>query len=170
MKSISRSRYLAWGLVASLAVALCLAHPVRRALSQNAGQVLTTLLGNELIQIQSQVNSTAAISYTTTANLRDGRDYLYNAPLTGATITMAVSQSAVSLNPAGTIAALTIVLPPTTFDGKMVSIYTSQTISSLTLSTSNSATFVPAAVTTLTANSTVAYVYSLAGNVWHRMQ
>lgn len=79
-------------------------------------------------------------------------------------------QAAVSLNPAGTLAAGTIVLPPTTVDGKLVTIYSTQTITGLTLSTSNGATFAPAAITTLTANTNVGYVYSLSGNVWHRFQ
>ena len=148
---------LAYGVAASYGIA------------QNAGQVLTTLLGNELVQVQSQVNNTAAIAYTTTANLRDGRMWVYNVPLTGFTITMTVSQSAVSLNPAGTLATGTIVLPPTTFDGKVVSIFTTQTITALTISTSNGATFAPAVVTTLAAGTSVSYVYSLAGSVWHRI-
>jgi hypothetical protein len=140
------------------------------AFSQNANQVINTLLGNELVQIQSATNSTAAISYTTVANLRDGRQWLYNVPVTSFTITMSVAQSVVSLNPAGTLAAGTIVMPATGFDGKTVTLFSTQTISALTLSTTNSATFVPAAITTLTANTPISYVYDLANNQWHRFQ
>lgn len=153
-----------------LAVVLALAalFGLDRLQAQNAGQVQQTVTGSELVQIIP--SNTAAIVYTSTSSLRDGRMWVYNAPLTGFTLTMTDVQSVVSLNPAGTIAAGTIVLPPTLTDGKTVSIFTSQTITALTLSTSNSATFVPAAVTTLAANASVEYVYDKANNQWHRFQ
>jgi hypothetical protein len=138
--------------------------------SQNNGQVLTTLLGSELVSVISSVNNTASFAYTTTANLRDGRDYVYATPLTGNTITMTVGQSALIVNPAGSLSTLNVVLPPTTFDGKFASVFTTQAISTLNLSTSNSATFTPTSVTTLAQNATVTYIYNLAGNVWYRMQ
>lgn len=131
---------------------------------------IPTLLGNELVQIQSRTNNTAAITYTTTANLRDGRGWIYSVPLTGFSITMAVAQSVVSLNPAGTLATGTIILPPTADDGKTVTIFSSTAITALSITTSNSATFAPAVVTALTANQSVSYVYDLANNQWHRFQ
>jgi len=141
---------------------------INRLSAQNAGQILTTLLGNETVQVQSSVNSTAAITYTTTANLRDGRMWLYQAPLTGFSITMTVAQSVVALNPAGTLATGAIVMPATTFDGKTVTFFSTQIVTALTVTTTNSATFVPAVVTALAANVPVSYVYDLANNQWHR--
>lgn len=138
--------------------------------AQNANQIILTMLGSELIQIQSPTNSTAAITYTSVASLRDGRMWVYLAPLTGFTLVLTPLQSAVSLNPSGTIAAGTVTMPATTVDGKVASIFTSNTITALTINTTNSATFVPAVVTTLTAGSTVAYVYDKANNQWHRIQ
>lgn len=137
------------------------------AFAQSAGQVLTTLTGQELITVQPA--NSAVVAYTTTANLRDGRMYLYNVPLTGFTISMTVSQSALALNPAGTLAAGTVNLPPTGFDGKMASIYSTQTITSLTLATTNGAT-INSPVTTLTANGHASYIYSLAANTWYRFE
>lgn len=151
-----------------IAVAIGIAGFGGWAWSQNANQVLLTMLGSELIQVIPA--NTAAISYTTVASLRDGRMYVANVPLTGFTLTMTPLQSVVSLNPAGTLAAGTIVLPATLVDGKTVGIYTTQTITALTLSTSNTATFTPTAVTTLTANSHVSYVYSVAANTWYRIE
>lgn len=136
------------------------------AWGQSADQIIYTLAGSELVQVQPA--NTAAVAYTTVSNLRDGRGYIYNVPLTGFTITMNVRQSAVSLNPAGTLATGTVTLPPTTFDGKFVTIFTTQTITSLTLAVSNTAT-VNTAVTTLAANATVGYIYSLADNKWYRI-
>jgi hypothetical protein len=138
------------------------------AWSQNAGQVVTTMLGSELIQL-TQAN-TAAIGYTTVNALRDGRGYLYNVPTTGFTINLTVAQSALSLNPAGTLATGTVVMPATILDGKVVSVFTTQTITALTLSTTNGATFTPAAVTTLVAGANVNYVYSVTANTWYRIE
>lgn len=158
------------GLLAALIASVLsfFSYGVNRVGAQNAGQTINTLLGNELVEIKSQTNNTTAFSYTTTANLRDGRQWLYQVPLTGFSITMTVSQSVVSLNPAGTLATGTIVMPPTGFDGKTVTIFSTQIVTALTLSTSNSATFAPAAVTALAANVPVSYVYDLANNQWHR--
>lgn len=141
-----------------------------RLMAQNLGQFLFTPVGNELIQAQSQVNNTAAITYTSISSLRDGRMWVYNVPLTGFTLTMTDLQSVVSLNPAGTLATGAIVLPPTLVDGKSVSLWSSQTITALTLSTSNSATFAPAAPTTFTAGAALEFVYDKANNQWHRFQ
>jgi hypothetical protein len=136
------------------------------AIAQNAGQTLLTFLGSELIQVYPP--NTAAIAYTSVASLRDGRQYLYNIPVTGFTITLTPLQSAVSLNPAGTLATGAIVFPPTLVDGKVVTLFSSQTITALTITTSNGATFVPAVVTTLAAGVPIGYVYQAVGNVWHR--
>lgn len=138
--------------------------------AQNAGQVILTMLGSELIQIQSPVNSTAAITYTSVASLRDGRMWVYNVPVTSFTLTLTPLQSAISLNPAGTLAAGTIVMPATTVDGKVVTIFSTAIVTALTLSTTNSATFAPAAVTALAANVPVGYVYDKANNQWHRFE
>lgn len=153
-----------------LAAAIIFVFGLQRGVAQNANQIIRTLLGTEIVQVQSQTNRTAAISYTTVGSLRDGRGWLYQAPLTGFSITMTVSQSVVSLNPAGTLATGAVVLPPTADDGKVVTIFSSAAITALTLSTSNSATFVPAVITALTAGQSVSYVYDLANNQWHRFQ
>jgi hypothetical protein len=138
------------------------------AYAQNAGQTLSTLVGTELFPVQSSINSTAAITYASVNQVRNSRGWVYAAPASG-TLTMTTAQSAVSLNPSGTISAYTVVLPPTPQDGAVVSIFTSATITTLTLSTSDSSTFVPTKVTTLTAGSSVGYVYDNANNVWHRI-
>lgn len=140
-----------------------------RAAAQNAGQQIFTPTGKELIQVIPP--NTAAIAYMSVSGLRDGAQYVYNVPLTGFTLVMLPEQSVVSLNPAGTLATGTITMPPATTDGKIVSIFSSQIITALTINTSNGATFVPAVVTTLAAaNNSVSYIYDLANNQWHRFQ
>lgn len=159
--------FRAYTVIAALAL-LALAVQQNAVRSQNAGQVQQTMTGSELVQIYPA--NTAAIVYASTTSLRDGRMWVYNVPTTGFTLTMTDVQSVVSLNPAGTLATGTIVLPPTLTDGKTVSIFSSQTITSLTLSTSNSATFAPAAPTTIAANASMEFVYDKANNQWHRFQ
>jgi hypothetical protein len=161
-------RGLGFVLAAGAALAL-VAFGMERSAAQNAGQVQLTPTGKELIQIYPP--GTAASVYMSVAALRDGAQWVYNVPLTGFTLVMAAEQSVVSLNPAGTLAAGTVTLPPTTVDGKIATIFSSQIITALTLNTSNSATFVPAAPTTFAAvNGSVSFVYDKALNQWHRFQ
>lgn len=151
-----------------IAVTACVAVGINRGIAQNAGQYLFTPTGKELIQVIPP--NTAAIAYTSISSLRDGRMWVYNVPITGFTLTLTVDQSVTSLNPAGTLASGTIVFPATGVDGKSVSIWSSQTITALTLSTTNGATFVPAAPTTIAAAAQLEFVYDLANNQWHRFQ
>lgn len=141
---------------------------INRGIAQNAGNVQFTPDGTEMIQIYP--GGTAANVFVPLASFRDGAQWLYNVPLTGFTIVMTAQQSVVSLNPAGTLATGTITMPPTLYDGKIFSIFTSQTITALTLNTSNSATFVPAVITTLAAGTSASYIYDKALNQWHRFQ
>jgi len=138
------------------------------AFAQSSQQLLFTPTGKELIELTPP--GSATLAYVPLAAVRDGGQYVYNVPLTGFTIVMAAEQSVVSLNPAGTLATGTVTLPPTLYDGKIVSIFSSAAITALTLNTSNSATFVPAVVTTLAANASVSYIYDKANNQWHRFQ
>lgn len=136
--------------------------------AQNAGQVQYTPTGAEMVQIYP--SGTAANVYVPLASLRDGVQGSYNVPLTGFTRVMAPEQSVLTLDPAGTLATGTVTLPATLSDGKVVTIFSSQTITALTINTSNGATFVPAVVTTLAANASVSYWYDKALNQWHRFQ
>ncbi len=138
------------------------------ALAQSPNQLILTPTGKELIEVTPP--GSATFGYLPLAVVRDGAQYVYNVPLTGFTIVMTAEQSVVSLNPAGTLATGTITMPPTLYDGKIVTIFSSQTVTALTLNTSNSATFVPAVVTTIAAGGSVSYIYDKANNQWHRFQ
>jgi uncharacterized membrane protein len=141
---------------------------IARVAAQNAGQILLTPTGKELIRALPP--GSAYDAFTSISSLRDGRMWLYQVPLTGFTITMNVDQSAIALNPAGTLATGTIVMPPVTVDGKIVTIFSTAVVTALTLTPTNSATFAPAAATALAANVTLGYVYDKANNQWHRFQ
>lgn len=137
------------------------------AFAQSVYPIQTTLRGDEKILLVD--HTTGGDVYTTVSAVRDGRGYIYQAPTTGFTIAMTVAQSAVSLNPAGTLATGTITLPPTATDGKMVSIWSSQTITALTLNTSNGATITNPVTTISGGAAAVSYLYSLSSNAWRRI-
>lgn len=89
-------------------------------------------------------------------------------PLTGASLTL--NQPGVGklfINPAGTIAALTITLPASTLliDGQTLYINSSQIVTTLTL-TAGSGTTLGTATTSLAVNTPIRYVYMKATAVW----
>jgi hypothetical protein len=139
-----------------------------RALTQAASQLLFTPTGKELIELTPP--GSATLAYIPMAALRDGAQYVFTTPASGSTIMMAAEQSVVSLNPAAALSALTITMPPTQYDGKVVSIFSALAITTLTLNTSNGATFVPAQAGTLAQGGSMSFIYDKALNQWHRFQ
>lgn len=103
--------------------------------------------------------------------------YVYNAPLTGASITLTNLQRRLVLEPAGTIAALTVVFPAATtlVDGQLFSMCTTQIVTSLTL-TAGSGTSILNGPTALLvpvatgAASCVGWIYRTANTSWYRVQ
>ena len=90
-----------------------------------------------------------------------------SSPLTGVTETLTGPWSIdVNLTPAGTIAANTVVFPTTPQNGQQVTIFTSQTITALTLT----ATTIVGGVTTLTGPGSVAYQYQASNTTWYRVR
>lgn len=164
MKPISHFR-----IVAALLAVAALLLGAGYVNAQSNTQLQFTPTGKELIELTPP--GSATFVYVPLAAVRDGGQYVYATPLTGTTTVMTAEQSVAAFNPAGTLAALTVTLPPTLYDGKIVTIFSSQIITTLTLNTSNSATFVPAAPTTLaSANLSISFIYDKANNQWHRFQ
>lgn len=101
----------------------------------------------------------------------------YNAPLTGATLTMTGLQRRLIIEPAGTIAALTVVLPAATtvVDNQLLGICTTQIVTSLTVTAGTGTTVLNAPTALLVpvatgAASCVEWVYRLANTSWYRVQ
>lgn len=92
----------------------------------------------------------------------------YAAPATGATITVAAASTVLAIEPAGTIALGTIVLPTTPPNGTQVRFGTTAEITGLTLSGGGSDTVV-GAITTLAAAAFAAYVYRSSSAKWYRV-
>lgn len=105
--------------------------------------------------------------FVTGAQLTSQYGYVKRVPLTGFTLTFGNSQSYLALNPAGTLATGTVTLAPAPSDGAKECIFTTQTITSLTVS-ANTGQSINNAVTTLSANTGVCYLYSASNTTWDR--
>jgi hypothetical protein len=88
----------------------------------------------------------------------------YSAPVTGATVALESTTSNLIVNPAGTIAALTITLPAAS-DGKIFTISSSQIITALTLTPAGSDT-IKNDVTAMTAGQ--AFSLIARSTVWYQ--
>jgi hypothetical protein len=88
-------------------------------------------------------------------------------PLTGATITCAAGETARTINPAGTIAALTITLPPTPRDRDEWEGLFSQAVTALTVNAPGGAT-VGGSGNLQPANSGASWRYSAGYTKWFR--
>lgn len=96
-----------------------------------------------------------------------GATVLDAAPLTGTSITLPSGTAKLMLVPAGTIAALTVVLPIAAqcLDGQEFFIYSSQTVTALTVTPGAGTTLTPT-ITTVTAAAPVKLIYSQNALAW----
>lgn len=92
----------------------------------------------------------------------------YAAPANGATVTFDATTKVLILEPAGTIAGATVVLPTAPLDGTTVRFSTTATITTLTLSAGGSDTIVNAAATLLAAGF-LSYAYRASTTKWYRI-
>ena len=151
--------------------------------TENGNCVLTVpagpaLTGNETLPADTNVTqgqgpSSVAIDIT---SLGAG-PYQYNAPLTGATLTMTAQQRRLIIDPAGTIAALTVVFPTaaTLIDNQLMGICTTQIVTALTLTAGSGTTILNGPTALLVpvatgAGSCVEWVYRQANTSWYRTQ
>lgn len=140
-----------------------------------AGPVMT---GTETIPVDTNYSSGAGPQSAKVALPSIGAgtfDYSVNA--TGETITAAYTTRQIITNPAGTIAALTLVTPASTnlVNGQRLGFCTTQIISTLT-TTAGSGTTVSNAPTAMLvpvatgAGSCVEWIYRQANTTWYRVQ
>ena len=138
-----------------------------------------TILNNGYINIQDIWNNfpgfssaVPAIPWEKSTSLGNQGSYDVESPLTGATITTLFGMRNLILTPAGTLATLTVVLPPQdaggNSDGFPFTISTTQTITAITFTTSDGTT-VHDAPTTLGANSSFSWIYTFGapGQDWY---
>lgn len=96
-----------------------------------------------------------------------GGNYSYQQPTSGATLTAAAFLGAYVVDPAGTVAALTVVTPPSANDGQLFEISSTHTITALTVSPAAGQT-VSGGSLMLTANGGAGWRYRVANNTWYR--
>lgn len=90
------------------------------------------------------------------------RSIQYAVPTTGQTVT-GDGSAVICINPAGTLAALTVVLPASPFDGQECTIATSQILTSLTITGT-----IVGTLTTLALGGFARFVYSAQASKWFR--
>lgn len=108
---------------------------------------------------------TAKSTATSSASFDTG--FVYIQPTTGNTVVIAVTTSREIIDPAGTLAALTVDFPPSPANGQLVAISFTQIITALTLATTDGSTIGGTAITTQAANGTLLYVYRTANTTWY---
>lgn len=96
-----------------------------------------------------------------------GSTVQHAAPLTATTVTLGTGIAKLVLNPAATIAALTVTLPPATalIDGQTLVIASSQTVTALTVTAGTGTTVVPT-ITTVTSAAPVRLIYNATTLSW----
>lgn len=94
--------------------------------------------------------------------------YAYSAPTTGATVTTSANERRRIIDPAGTIAAMSLVLPPTPANGHLWEGSTSHAISALTVTAPGGAS-VNGGSFLAPANSGFSWIYRAANTTWYRM-
>lgn len=138
----------------------------------------TQITGNELIPADTQLTQgQAPQTVLMPVKVLNAGPYQYNAPLTGASITLSASSRRLMLEPAGTIAALTVVWPAAAslLDNQTMGICSRQVVTALTTTNGAGATVLdpPTALTaplTTGAASCVEWVYRAANTSWYRVQ
>jgi len=96
-----------------------------------------------------------------------GGNYVYQQPTTGTTLTATAFLAAYVIDPAGTLAALTVVMPATANDGQFFEVGTTQTITVLTVGPASGQSVIGGSLT-LAANSGAGWRYRAANNTWYR--
>lgn len=151
------------GLGAALAMALASA-----AAAQSAPTQVLQIHPTDLIQVLPYGIPQPVWVFASPAQLTSQYGYVKNVPLTGFSLIFGNAQSYLGLNPGGTLAAGTVTLAPAPSDGARECIFSTQTITSLTVS-ANSGQSINNAVTTLSANTGACYLYSASNLTWDRV-
>ena len=99
-----------------------------------------------------------------------GKAIQYYAPTTTFTATVRNNTDAVILEPTGTIATCTFVLPQIPVNGQVLSFSTTQILTAITVSSAlPSGVNVSLVPTTMAANSQFSIIYYATGNKWYRI-
>lgn len=118
--------------------------------------------------IQGAVPATVALTSPQLKTYTSKYDYTYNVPVTGFSLTIGAGIQALILNPAGTLATGTVIMPAAPVDGQVTSVSSTQIITALTVSP-NTGQSIANAPTTLAAGAGFRYLYRAANTTWYRV-
>lgn len=108
--------------------------------------------------------SITALNASTSGTLID-TSYNIAVPVTLGTVTMSANQQRQIINPAATLAVLTVTLPPTPTDGQIAGISFTQIISALTINAPGGATVVQAP-TSAAVDTNFRFIYQASSTSW----
>lgn len=139
----------------------------------------TSLTGNETIPADTNVQGAGNIGQPATVAIPvivlGAGNLNYSVPIAAGTVTVACTDSAVVMEPAGTLATLTLAMPAASClrDGQTLRVASTQTITALTV-TPGSGTTIPNSPTALTVSTTAPYnyefIYKQSTAKWYRVQ
>jgi hypothetical protein len=139
----------------------------------------SAITGNETIPADTNVQGAGSVGNPATvsiplASLGLG-NYVYEAPLTGVSITIAATTRTLIIEPAGTIATHTVVLPASTalVDGQAFGLCSTQIITALTITPGSGTTVSNTQTATIVPLGTGAaacpeWIYRQANTTWYR--
>lgn len=159
-----RSAFVIAAAIIASAVGLSLIEPVKQAIAQ-AEQQLLTLQSSDHITVNRP--GSATLNFARPPMFTSQSEYTKVAPVTGFALTFRNFQTYLLLSPTGGLAAGTVTLAPAPADGARECIFSTQTISTLTVS-ANAGQAINGAVTTLAANTGACYLYSITNLTWDR--
>lgn len=126
----------------------------------------STVLPTLTTEMAANLTITVVGDGPTALSVETGRSQVRVTPLTGATVTVAADTSSLIIQPAGTIATLTVNLAATP-TVRRVKIMTTQIVTTLTMGGGGSNTLL-GALTAGTANGFAEYEYLAATTTWYR--
>lgn len=127
---------------------------------------------NTSVTISSQASTSGIFKLPNMAGgnlIGEAAAYQYSAPIAAATVTISANKPYLIVDPAGTLATLTIVLPTTPADGYIQRFSASAELTALTLNGGGSDT-ISNAVTALAAGDSAGYLYKADVTKWFRIQ
>jgi len=138
---------------------------VNHAITIGVGfDVSTTALLKIRTLAQTGDGSLSALNITTSGTLID-KSYNIAAPVTLGTVVMSAGQQRQIINPAGTLAVLTVTLPSSPTDGQIAGISFTQAITALTINAPGGATVI-APLTAAAIDTNIRFVYQASSTSW----
>jgi hypothetical protein len=131
--------------------------------------VLPNSMGTDILPVvRAGVTSSESVAQIIALAQSTINAYSVQTPVTAFSITIANGINSLILNPAGTLATGTIIMPAAPVDGQIENVSTTQTITALTVS-ANAGQTILNTPTTLAEGTSFSYQYNLSTTTWFRI-